>query len=100
MEKLITMSETELTRTNVMKMLKAKKMKQRKAAEELGVTERHLRRLLRSYKKEGVEGLISKKRGKPSNRKMSDEQSNKIELLILKNYSDFGPTLACISHQK
>ena len=38
--------------------------------------------------------MISKKRGKPSNRRISSKTINRAKKLIVNNYQDFGPTLA------
>ena len=70
MDKLLTMSTKELTRLEVMKRLEEKRVKQKEAAETLGISERHIRRLLRAYRQDGERGLISKRRGKPSNNRM------------------------------
>jgi transposase len=89
------MSKKELTRKDIMQRLVEKRMKQREAAEVLGVTERHVRRLLRVYRQEGVAGLISKRRGQPSNNRLSPELKQAVIDLLHSRYADFGPTLAC-----
>jgi len=97
MNGLLTMSKTELSRLKVMQRLEEKSMKQKKAAEMLGVSERHIRRLLRGYRQHGDRGLISKRRGKRSNNYLdADVKQNAIDLLHSR-YHDFGPTLA---HEK
>ncbi len=45
MDGLLTMSKTELNRLKVMQRLEEKSLKQKKAAEMLGVSERYIRRL-------------------------------------------------------
>lgn len=97
MKDLLSMSHRELSRLEVMQRLEAKKLKQRKAAEILGVSERHLRRLLRAYRIEGAAGLISQRRGHPSNNHLKPEVKQQAIDLIRKRYPDFGPTLA---HEK
>ena len=80
-----------------MQRLKEKSLKQKRAAEMLGVSERHIRRLLRRYRQHGDRGLISKRRGKKSNNYLdADVKQNAIDLLHSR-YDDFGPTLA---HEK
>ena len=44
----------------------------RAAAQVLGLTERQVWRLLKAYRLRGADGLISRKRGRPSNRKTPD----------------------------
>jgi len=61
------MSKKELTRLEVIQRLEQKRMRQKEAAEILGVSTRHIRRLLQSYRGCQEKGLISKRRGKPSN---------------------------------
>lgn len=97
MDKLLTMSEKELTRLEVMKRLEEKRMRQREAADRLGISVRHVKRLLRAYREKGAEGLISKRRGKPSNNRLKEEVKQKAIDLIRKRYEGFGPTLA---HEK
>jgi len=97
MDKLLTMSEKELTRLEVMKRLEEKRMRQREGAERLGVSIRHIKRLQKAYREKGAEGLISKRRGKPSNNRLKDEVKRKVLDLIRKRYEGFGPTLA---HEK
>jgi transposase len=63
----------------------------------LGISERHVKRLLRAYRQSGAEGLISKRRGKPSNNRLKAEVKQQAIDLIYSQYHDFGPTLA---HEK
>jgi hypothetical protein len=43
---------------------------------------------------DGAEGLVSRRRGKPSNRRHSDAFREQVIALVREHYSDFGPTLA------
>ena len=86
-----------MTRIEVMKRIKEKRLKQKKAAEILGVSERHIRRLLRAYCQEGEQGLISKRRGRPSNNRLDKGVVQAAVDLLHSRYSDFGPALA---HEK
>lgn len=97
MDKLLTMSNKELTRLEVMKQLEEKRMRQREAADMLAISERHVRRLYRAYKAGGAEGLISKRRGRASNNRLAPEVVIQSRDLIYERYADFGPTLA---HEK
>jgi transposase len=72
-------------------------LKQKEAAKMLGISERHVKRLLRAYRQSGAEGLISKRRGKPSNNRLKAEVKQQAIDLIYSQYHDFGPTLA---HEK
>lgn len=97
MKELLTMSQKELTRLEIMPRLETKRLRQREAAKMLGVSERHMRRLLRKYREQGVSGLISERRGRPSNNQLKPEIKRQAIDLIHKRYPDFGPTLA---HEK
>lgn len=88
------MTIKEAERLSVMKQLKSKKLKQREASEALRLCLRQTQRLIKSYKEEGAEGLISKRRGKVNVRKMPLKKRVKIIGIIREKYSDFGPTFA------
>lgn len=93
----ITMSNSELTRLEVLHRLVDKRLNQADAARMLNLSIRHIKRLLRTYRKLGAAGLVSKRRGKPSNHQLSDKTKDQALKLILTRYSDFGPTIA---HEK
>lgn len=97
MDELLTMSKKELTRLEVMQRLEEKRLTQKEAAEMLEVSTRHIRRLLQSYREQGEQGLVSKRRGKPSNNCLKPEVKQKAKDLLHSRYHDFGPTLA---HEK
>jgi DNA-binding Lrp family transcriptional regulator len=68
---------------------------QKEAAEELGITERQVRRLLKRLKKGGDKAVLHALRGEPSNRKMQEEvQQRAVEILSQEVYRGFRPTLA------
>jgi len=91
------MSKKELTRLEVMQRLKAKRLKQREASEMLGISVRQVKRLYRNFLANGAKGLVSQKRGKGSNHRLSEEVVQETRDLIYERYRDFGPTLA---HEK
>jgi transposase len=91
------MSEGELSRLEVVRRVKRKSMKQREAAEVLGVTVRQIKRLCKLYEEDGASGLISKRRGRPSNNRLAEKTVKKARELLGSHYHDFGPTLA---HEK
>jgi transposase len=94
---LLTMSKEELSRLEVMERLQERRLGQRTAAEILGVSVRHVKRLLRSYRSQGAAGLVSKQRGKPSHHQLDTEIVQAALDLLKGRYADFGPTLA---HEK
>jgi transposase len=94
-EELWTMSTKELDRATVMTRLVEGTLTQRAAAESLGVSVRQLRRLLRSFEAHGAGALVSKRRGRPSNRRLPESTRERALELVRDRYADFGPTLAC-----
>jgi hypothetical protein len=60
MDTLLTMSKKELTRLEVLKQVEEKRLKQREAVEIIKVSERHIRRLLKWYRRSGAEGWSQK----------------------------------------
>ena len=95
MDKLLTMSTKEINRLEVMKQLQEKRKTQKVAAKILGLSERQVKRLWKRYREKGAEGLISRRRGKPSNHRMSEETTQATVNWLHNRYADFGPTLAC-----
>jgi transposase len=91
------MSTKELSRLEVMQRLVEKRMEQSEAASILDVSRRQIKRLLRVYRREGAKGLVSKRRGKPSNNRLPDTTKQKALDLLKSKYVGFGPTLA---HEK
>jgi transposase len=95
MEKLLTMSTNEISRLEIMQRLEEKCLKQKEAAEMLGITARQVKRLLRRYRKEGASGLVSQRRGKASNNQLGAGVKQKGLGLLKGKYLGFGPKLAC-----
>jgi len=58
---LLTMSQKELTRLEVIQRIEKKTLKQKEAAKMLGKSVRHVKRMLRAYRQSGAEGLVSKR---------------------------------------
>ena len=92
---LLKMSMKEVNRLEVMQQVDGKRLKQKAAAELLGMSERQVKRLLRSYRQGGASGLISKRRGRPSNNQLAEETKRKVLDLLESKYKGFGPTFAC-----
>jgi transposase len=91
------MSDREITRLGVMQRLKDKRLTQKEAARMLGISIRQVKRLFQTYKAKGASGLVSQRRGKPSNNRLNPTTIQKVIDLIYERYRDFGPTLA---HEK
>ena len=88
------MSQRELTRLEVIQRVRRKTLKQRQAAELLSLSVRQVKRLCKAYQVSGAAGLISKRRGQPSNNRLPEKTINKAQRLLRSRYPDFGPTLA------
>lgn len=89
------MTQRDRDRLVALKKAQKKLITQKKAAEELAITERQVRRLLRKLKEDGDKGIVHGLRGRPSNRKLSEEiKAKAIEILSMDVYRGFGPTLA------
>lgn len=92
---LITMSRKEVDRLGVIKDVVDKKIKQRQAAKRLRLSIRQIKRLVRRYRLEGVDGLLSRRRGRPPHNTIPVAKRESIMKLVREKYTDFGPTLAC-----
>jgi len=93
----VTLSHKELDRLQIMSRIFERRMSQRSAGELLSLTERQVRRLYRAFKAHGAAGLVSGRRGKPSQRQLPQETRGRALELVREHYGDFGPTLA---HEK
>jgi hypothetical protein len=87
----------ELDRLQVMTRIAERRLTRRRAAALLGLSERHVRRLYRAFTRDGAAALASCRRGRPSNRRLSDTTRARAVALLRERYADFGPTFA---HQK
>lgn len=97
MDELLTMSKQEITRLEAMQRVKEKRLTQKEAAGMLKLSVRQVKRLYRAYKSKGAKGLISGRRGKPSNHRLDESELQRALDLLKERYEDFGPTLA---HEK
>jgi len=94
MEELFHMSEKELDRLKILHQVKNKQLRQKQAAKLLHISDRWIRVLLRDLECHGLQAIVSKKRGKPSNRQMPPELKRTILKRVREKYTDFAPTLA------
>src|SRR5215208_6514241 len=91
----ITMSDKELERMQVLRDLSTKQITVSEAAGLMRLTRRQVFRLAKRYRQDGPAALISRRRGRPSNRSHPAVVRTEALALIKANYADFGPTLAC-----
>ena len=89
------MSQKEAGRAQVLDLMMAGRISQIEAAKRMAVSVRQARRLEKRYRACGLAGLISKKRGRASNRRVAPTVLAQAMSLIGAHYADFGPTLAC-----
>jgi transposase len=88
---------TQRDRDRLVALKKAKKglITQREAAEEIGQSERHVRRLLKRLKGKGDSTLVHGLLGRRSNRRLDQKiKEQALEILRREVYRGFGPTLA------
>jgi transposase len=89
------MTQNDRDRLVTLRKAKRKLIRQREAAEELGLSVRQVKRLLQRLKKEGDKVVIHGLRGAPSNRRIEEKiQQKAVRILSGENYRGFGPTLA------
>jgi hypothetical protein len=90
----ISMSRTEIDRMSVLQDLAASRLKVTEAATLMGLGRRQVFRLAKAYAERGPGALVSRKRGRPSNRCYPSALRAAAIGIIRERYSDFGPTLA------
>ena len=90
----LTMSQTEIDRAEWMLRICERRATQAQVAERLGLSVRQVERMYRAYKAGGAAALVSKKRGRPSGRRLPDTLRAKAIGLVRGLYADFKPTLA------
>jgi transposase len=89
------MTQKERDRLVALKKAKKKLITQKQAAAEMGVSERQVRRMLRSLKGLGDKAVMHAARGRESNRKIAGPIREKaVKILSQAVYQGFGPTLA------
>jgi len=88
---------TQADRDRLVALKKAQKrlITQREAAEELKLSTRQVKRLVRALKERGDKAVVHGLRGKPSNRRIEEDIEQKaMKILSTPVYAGFGPTLA------
>jgi hypothetical protein len=90
----IQMSDRELTRLRVLIDVVDGRLTIEAAAVLLGLGRRQVFRLRHAFAADGPAALISRRRGRPSNRRRSETFRRTVLALVRDHYADFGPTLA------
>ena len=92
-ERTFIMSKKELDRLSVIESVVDKRLTQKAAAVQLQISDRQVRNLLFRYRTEGEAGLISRRRGKPSNNSTLKSVQHSAVELIKKQYHDWPATI-------
>jgi transposase len=88
------MSKAELSGLEVIQQVKGKGLRQREAAERLGISARQVKRLCRAYRLKGAAGLVSGHRGRAPNNHLAAATVEQAQELLRSEFSDYGPTAA------
>ena len=84
----------EADRVVVIRDVVEKRLRQREAAERLGIGVRQVKRLIRRYRERGTVGLASGHRGRRPNHAIDDVVRRQVLERLRERYADFGPTFA------
>src|SRR5437016_4654085 len=94
-QEMLVLSTTDRDRLKILHEVKRKHLTQRAAAQQLGISDRWVRKLLVRVRKGGDGGIVHRGRGRRSNRRLPESLRTKTLKLVQAKYRDFGPTLAC-----
>ena len=86
--------QDERDRLKVLHEVQQGHLTQAAAAEQLGISERWVREMVRRIRKDGDRAVVHGLRGQPSKRRIGERVRDKAVGLYRKEYGDFGPTLA------
>jgi transposase len=93
-QKLISMTEEEISRHSIIKSLIDGRINGTDASKQIQVSVRQIRRMKARVKRKGAEGIIHGNRGRESNRKIGRETLARTIKLLKGKYQGFKPTLA------
>ena len=88
------MSQKEVQRLEVIQRVRQGGLAQAQAAQLLGLSVRQIKRLCRREREQGAQGLVSRRRGRPSNRRIALDRREHFMAVVREQYADFGPLLA------
>lgn len=91
----IELTKKALHRLRAVEAVVEGRLKQGEVAEQLGLTTRQVKRLVAAYRRDGAGGLVSRRVGRASNRRLKEPLRDAIGALLIERYPDFGPTFAC-----
>ena len=90
----VSMSKREFDRLEVLMGVRAGRLRVADACALSGLSRRQVLRLLQGFRNEGAVSLLSKRRGRPSNRRLPGAVRDLAIALVHEHYRDFGPTLS------
>lgn len=93
MDKLI-MSRKEREQLKVFEKLEAGEITQVIAGQMLNMSDRNIRKKIKSYREKGDSGLIHQSRGRPSHKRWDDSERAMAMDLLRTKWTGFGPTFA------
>jgi transposase len=88
------MSSEERERGHLVRAFVEARFSQREASERLGIGVRQFKRLVCAWRHGGDAVLVSRQRGRPSNRRLKEARRSEIVARLLGRYAGFGATLA------
>jgi transposase len=93
-EELITLTKKQHDRLEIIRRLMRRELKQKVAAEMMGLSTRQVRNLVRKVKQDGARGLAHGNRGQPSPKRLARELVERIVALVKEHYRGFKPKFA------
>jgi len=90
----LSMSKQEFSRLDVLLRVQSGRLHVADACALMGLHRRQVFRLLHGLRQDGAPSLLSKRRGKPSNHRLSPEVRSLALSIVRERYTDFGPTFA------
>jgi hypothetical protein len=90
----LALSQNERDRLKVVHEAEQGHLTQKQGAEQLGMSERGFRKMLRRLREKGDAAVVHGLRNRRSNRRLGDETAAQALVAVKRDYSDFGPTLA------
>ena len=89
-EELLRMKPREIKRLHLIRSSLEQRISQKQGAEVAGLSPRQMRRLMKRVEVEGDRGIVHRRRGKPSNRRIADQTKQRILGLFEKHTPTMG----------
>ena len=93
-KELIILTKKEHERLEIIRRIMKRELRQKAAAEMMGITDRQVRTLIGRVRDKGAAGLAHGNRGKPSPKRMPEALVRRIVEIIKVRYRDFKPKFA------